>query len=280
VLAVTALSSATPQMDGTAAAGTAVTVSRSDHVHAVDTSRYAATNPSGYQTAAQVTAALPVASSTTPVMDGTAAVGVGTTWARSDHVHATDTSRYSTTNPSGYQTAAQVTAVVPVASALTPIMDGTAAIGVGTAWARSDHVHPTDTSRYAAANPSGYQTASQVSTAVVASVGSPVAIPIEFSQGAIVANGTITVLMKSPFAFTLNSMDYKVGTAAGSFTVAVQIAGAPITGLSAVAVSSASVLNAAATAANAVAAGQALSVVISATTGSPTGANLQLNGTR
>ena len=50
------------------------------------------------------------ASTTTPVMDGTAAVGVGTTWARSDHVHPTDTSLYSATNPSGFQTAAQVTA--------------------------------------------------------------------------------------------------------------------------------------------------------------------------
>ena len=29
----------------------------------------------------------------------------------------------------------------------TPIMDGTAAIGVGTRWARNDHVHPSDTSK-------------------------------------------------------------------------------------------------------------------------------------
>lgn len=34
-----------------------------------------------------LTAAVPVASSTTPLMDGTAAVGTGTTWARADHVH-------------------------------------------------------------------------------------------------------------------------------------------------------------------------------------------------
>ena len=36
------------------------------------------------------------ASSTTPLMNGTAAVGVGTTWARSDHVHPTDTTRFAT----------------------------------------------------------------------------------------------------------------------------------------------------------------------------------------
>jgi hypothetical protein len=40
---------------------------------------------------------VPVASTTTPLMDGTAAIGVGTTWARADHVHASDTSRLALT---------------------------------------------------------------------------------------------------------------------------------------------------------------------------------------
>jgi hypothetical protein len=39
-------------------------------------------------------------SSTTPVMDGVAAVGTSTTTARADHVHATDTSRAPINNPS------------------------------------------------------------------------------------------------------------------------------------------------------------------------------------
>jgi hypothetical protein len=86
-----AASNAIPAMDGTAAAGSANAWSRGDHVHPTDTSRYAASNPSGFQTAAQVTAALPVASSTPPAMDGTAAVGVGATFARADHVHPTNT---------------------------------------------------------------------------------------------------------------------------------------------------------------------------------------------
>jgi hypothetical protein len=60
---------------------------------------------------------------------------------------------------------ADVVAVLP-ASSTTPVMDGAAAIGTGTTWARADHVHPTDTSRYAASNPSGYQMAAQVTTAV------------------------------------------------------------------------------------------------------------------
>jgi hypothetical protein len=89
-----------------------------------------------------LTANVPVASSTTPIMDGTAAVGTGTTWARADHVHPSDTSRYAASNPSGYQTAAQVTAALPPASTTTPLADGVAAIGAGTTYARADHVHP------------------------------------------------------------------------------------------------------------------------------------------
>ena len=54
-----------------------------------------------------------------------------------------------------------VTTVLPPSST-TPSMDGVAAAGSGTSWARADHVHPTDTSRYAATNPSGYQTQAQV----------------------------------------------------------------------------------------------------------------------
>jgi hypothetical protein len=42
------------------------------------------------------TGSVPTASSTTPAMDGTGAVGTGTTWARADHVHPTDTSRQAT----------------------------------------------------------------------------------------------------------------------------------------------------------------------------------------
>jgi hypothetical protein len=36
---------------------------------------------------------VPLASTTNPLMDGAAAIGIGTTWARADHVHASDTSR-------------------------------------------------------------------------------------------------------------------------------------------------------------------------------------------
>jgi hypothetical protein len=46
-----------------------------------------------------------------------------------------------------------LTTNVPVGSGSTPVMDGTAAAGTATTWARADHVHPTDTSRAPAASP-------------------------------------------------------------------------------------------------------------------------------
>lgn len=42
---------------------------------------------------------IPAPSSTAPKMDGTAAAGTGTTWARADHVHPTDTSRAPLASP-------------------------------------------------------------------------------------------------------------------------------------------------------------------------------------
>ena len=137
-------------------------------------------NDSGFITSSSV----PSATTTSPKMDGTAAVGSETTWAKGDHVHPTDTSRaptshassattYGTGTSSNYghlklsdsttstsstnggiaATPAAVKAVadaiptVPSASTTTPSMDGTASYGSGTTWARADHVHPTDTSR-------------------------------------------------------------------------------------------------------------------------------------
>jgi hypothetical protein len=120
VVTVLPSSASAPLMDGAASAGTGTTWSRADHVHPTDTSRYAASNPAGYQTMADVTTALapyaltssvPVGSASAPIMDGTAAAGAATAWSRGDHVHPTDTTRYAASNPSGYQTAAQVAAV-------------------------------------------------------------------------------------------------------------------------------------------------------------------------
>jgi hypothetical protein len=123
-------------------------------------------NPSGIDPAKFVFARVPtsaisaLAETNPPAMDGTAAAGSSTTYARGDHVHPTDTSRYAASNPAGYQTAAQVAAAQPPASTILPGMDGAAAIGTTLSYARSDHVHPTDTSRAAASALPGLATTS------------------------------------------------------------------------------------------------------------------------
>jgi hypothetical protein len=166
-------SSTTPLMNGLAAVGIAPSFARGDHVHPTDTNLYPTSNPANYVDAAGAALAspvksvatktgaitlvhgdisdwstfVPIASSTMPLVNGTAAIGTSGTFARSDHVHPVDTSRYAASNPSGFQTAAQVTAALPVASSTNPSMAGAVAVGTGTTWARADHVHPVDTSR-------------------------------------------------------------------------------------------------------------------------------------
>jgi hypothetical protein len=81
-----------------------------------------------------LTVNVPTGATSVPVMDGTAAAGTGTTWARVDHVHPTDTTRASV-------------ASIPVVATAVPLMDGTAAIGASGKWADGAHVHPSDTTR-------------------------------------------------------------------------------------------------------------------------------------
>jgi hypothetical protein len=100
---------------------------------------------------------------------------------------------------------------------------------------------------------------------------------LAWDTGAVVTNDTVYFVYDAPYAGVVNSMTYFTG--AGSFTVAVQIAGAPVTGLGAVAVSSATAATATATAANTFAAGQRIAAVVTAATGSPTDALLSLNVT-
>lgn len=117
-----------------------------------------------------------------PTMDGTRSLGSNAGFARVDHVHPTDTSRVPTsrtvngkalssnisltasdvgalssdttipsktsdlTNDSGFITSADIPEG-SAASTTTPKMNGTAAVGTEMAFARGDHVHPSDTSR-------------------------------------------------------------------------------------------------------------------------------------
>ena len=118
--------SATPLVDGTAAVGTSLRYARQDHVHPTDTSRAALASPTFTGTPAAPTAAADTnttqlattafvvgqASSTAPVVDGTATVGTSLKYARADHVHPTDTSRAPLASPTFTGVPAAPTAAV------------------------------------------------------------------------------------------------------------------------------------------------------------------------
>ena len=124
---------------------------------------------------------VPAASTTPPIMDGTASAGSSASWSRGDHIHPTDTSR------------AAVSAI-PAASSTAPAMNGTVAVGVGTTWARADHVHPTDTTRapIAGLTNGSNAAAGQVGEWISASVVSGSAVTVSTS-GTYVAVASITL---------------------------------------------------------------------------------------
>jgi hypothetical protein len=113
-IAVPAPSSANPIVNGAAAPGTATPYSRADHVHPTDTtlapktgavltSATAASTPAAADNSLKLsttayadraaTNAAPAASSTNPLVNGTAAPGTAAPYSRQDHVHPTDTTR-------------------------------------------------------------------------------------------------------------------------------------------------------------------------------------------
>ena len=93
----------------------------------------------------------PSPSVTTPLMNGVADVGSEITYARGDHVHPSDTSKQDVlTAGSGIDitgTTISVDAASPAPSNSNPIMDGSADAGSSSNYSRSDHVHPSDTSK-------------------------------------------------------------------------------------------------------------------------------------
>ena len=99
----------------------------------------------------------------------------------------------------------------------------------------------------------------------------------QWVSGAVVQNGLFRFMWKAPYAGTVDSLDYVTGN--GSFTLAVKINGTDVTGLAAVAISSTTPANAAATAANTFAAGAEVSGTVTAATGSPANVFLNLNVT-
>ncbi len=135
---------------------------------------------------------------------------------------------------------------------------------------------------YNAANPAGYQTAANV-TATLAPYALTSAVPqarnaarlqAQWQNAAVVSDDTVWLAFDAPYAGTINSLTYFTGN--GSFTVNIQINSVSVTGLGAVAVSSATPATTNATAANVFTQGQRITAVITGSTGAPTDALLSL----
>jgi hypothetical protein len=65
----------------------AVVLGFGDIIGALGYTPYSATNPTSYQTADQVAAAVPIPANATPLVDGVGAPGTSVQYARQDHVH-------------------------------------------------------------------------------------------------------------------------------------------------------------------------------------------------
>lgn len=96
-----------------------------------------------------------------------------------------------------------------------------------------------------------------------------------------VANGTTIVESRFPWSSgAISSVDYlTAGSSTPSFTASVEIGGTPVTSCSALSVSSSTNTNVACTGADTLASGNAVEVVISGVSGSPTQAVVKVNFT-
>ena len=186
--------SATPLVNGTAAVGTSLRYARQDHVHPTDTSRAPLASPTFTGTVtipagASISGFAPLAS---PSLTGT----------------PTSTTAAVDTNTTQIATTAFV---VAQASAATPLVDGTAAVGTSLRYARADHVHPTDTSRAALNSPAFTgtpslptgttavtQTAGNNTTAVATTAFVTAAVPA-FATTAEMASPSSTTKVVAPF---------------------------------------------------------------------------------
>jgi hypothetical protein len=172
---------ATPLGDGIAAVGTSTRFAREDHIHPSDTTRAPINNPTFTGTPVAPTAIqdtnttqiattgfyIAQASAVVPIMDGVGTIGSSYRFARSDHVHPSDTTRAPIGSPTFTGIPAGPTAaldtnttqfattafVLSQTSATTPAMDGTGATGTSNRYARADHIHPTNTNNFSATSP-------------------------------------------------------------------------------------------------------------------------------
>ncbi len=158
-------------LEGIQKNGDTVTVTNKIANISVPTKTSDITNDSGFITASDVPAG-PSPSTTSPAMDGTAAVGTETAYARGDHVHPKDTTKADKESPtftgtpraptaSAGTNTTQIATTAFVKNVLedrtydsSPTMNGdNAAAGTSTKLARGDHVHPHDIKKANLASP-------------------------------------------------------------------------------------------------------------------------------
>ena len=241
---VPAAATETPEDLGTAAIGTSTKYAREDHVHTKPTysksdvglgnvdnvKQYSASNPPPYPVTSvngstgAVTVNVPSASSTTPAnLAATAAVGTGTTWARSDHIHKMPSASDVGALPSS--------TVIPSASSATPQALGTAAAGTSTDYSRADHVHAKPTysksdvglgnvdnvKQYSASNPPPYPVTSVNGSTGAVTVAVPSAATATPSNLGTAAIGTSTKYAKEDHVHNYPDVVY-VGSSAPTDT--------------------------------------------------------------
>lgn len=203
--ALPAAATVAPLVDATAAIGTSVLYARQDHAHPTDLSRAPLLSPALLGTPSAPTASIGTSTTqvaTTAFVAGSVAAattGVSAFNTRTGNVTLTSGdvtaalafTPYNAANPAGFVTSAGL----PGPGAISPAVDGTAAAGLSTLYARQDHVHPTDGSRYASTNPSGYQTAANVSASLgpYALLASPALSGVPTAPTATAGTATIQV---------------------------------------------------------------------------------------
>jgi hypothetical protein len=188
------------------------------------------------------------ASSATPLINGTAAVGTSLRYARGDHVHPTDTTRAALASPTFTGVPAAPTAVADTnttqlattafvagqASSTNPVMNGAVAVGTSLRYARADHVHPSDTSKADLASPTFTGTPAAPTAAVNTSTTQLATTAFVLGQAAtsaplalgVAAVGTATRFAREDHVHVMPRLDQ-----ASAPTAAVALNGQKITGL-------------------------------------------------
>lgn len=190
------------------------------------------------------------AGNATPAMNGMAATGTSTRYARQDHVHPADTTRAPVASPAltGTPTAPTASAdtntqqlattafVLGQAGDAVPAMNGAAATGTSPRYSRQDHVHPADTTRAPIASPAltGTPTSptapvgtntTQIATTAFATAGDALASPpgmvahfarISAPDGWLKANGAS--VSRTTYAALFGAIGTTFGTGDGATT--------------------------------------------------------------